>query len=97
MPGPTFTPGGYHSFEHRFALAEAFERQTQLGRTRVAERIRSLATRLKQGLAELPRVLLITPMPERLSAGIERHVRFGTGLWVDEADVDAAPAAIARL
>ena len=37
---------------------------------RVAERIRSLATRLKQGLAEIPRVRLITPMAERLSAGI---------------------------
>ena len=27
----------------------------------------------------------------------ERHVRFGTGLWVDEADVDAAVSAVARL
>ena len=24
-PGPRFTPGGWHSFEHRWALAEAFE------------------------------------------------------------------------
>ena len=69
-PGPAFTPGGYHAFEHRWALAEAFAFQASLGRTRVAERIRSLATRLKQGLAELPRVRLITPMAERLSAGI---------------------------
>ena len=127
-PGPTFTPGGFHSFEHRWALAEAFDFQRRLGRARVAERIRSLATRLKQGLAELPRVRLVTPMTERLSAGIvcfdvqgvdpgeavqrlarehriaasvtpyaERHVRFGTGLWVDERDVDAALAAIAKL
>ena len=127
-PGPAFTPGGYHAFEHRWALAEAFAFQASLGRTRVAERIRSLATRLKQGLAELPRVRLITPMAERLSAGLvcfdvrgvdpreaverlarehriaasvtpyaERHVRLGTGLWVDEADVDAAVAAVARL
>jgi selenocysteine lyase/cysteine desulfurase len=69
-PGPTFTPGGFHSFEHRWALAEAFGFQARLGRARVAERIRSLATRLKQGLVELARVRLITPMPERLSAGI---------------------------
>ena len=27
----------------------------------------------------------------------ERHVRLGTGLWVDEVDVDAAVAAVARL
>jgi selenocysteine lyase/cysteine desulfurase len=127
-PGPVFTPGGFHSFEHRWALAEAFAFQAGLGRTRVAERIRALATRLKQGLVELPNVRLITPMPERLSAGIvcfdvqgvdpgeaverlarehriaasvtpyaERHVRLGTGLWVDERDIDAAVAAVARL
>jgi selenocysteine lyase/cysteine desulfurase len=127
-PGPTFTPGGYHTFEHRWALAEAFAFQAELGRTRVAERIRSLATRLKQGLAEVSSVRLVTPMSESLSAGIvcfdvagldageaverlarehriaasvtpyaERHVRLGTGLWVDEADVDAAVRAVSRL
>jgi len=126
--GPVFTPGGFHSFEHRWALAEAFTWQSKLGRTRVAERIRSLATRLKQGLEEIDGVKLVTPMAERISAGIvcfdidgidpgeavvrlrrehriaasvtpyaERHVRFGTGLWTDEADVDAALSAIARL
>ena len=36
---PTFTPGGYHSFEHRWALAEAFDFQAGLGREKVAERI----------------------------------------------------------
>jgi selenocysteine lyase/cysteine desulfurase len=124
----TFTPGGFHSFEHRWALAEAFEFATALGRTRVAERIRSLATRLKEGLAEVPKVRLVTPMSERLSAGIvcfevdgldppsaverlrrehriaasvtpyaQPYVRLGTGLWIDEADVDAAVRAVARL
>jgi selenocysteine lyase/cysteine desulfurase len=127
-PGPTFTPGGFHSFEHRWALAEAFDFQAKLGRAQVAERIRSLATRLKEGLAELPKVRLVTPMSPSLSAGIvcfdidgvdpgeaverlrrehriaasvtpyaARHVRFGTGLWVDEADVDAAVTAVSRL
>ena len=122
------TPGGFHSFEHRWALAEAFDYHAKLGRAKVAERIRTLATRLKEGLAELPNVRLITPMPERLSAGIvcfdvagmragdavERlrsehrigasvtpyateHVRLGTGLWVDEQDVDAAIRAVSRL
>jgi hypothetical protein len=32
--------------------------------------IRSLATRLKEGLAELPKVRLVTPMSPSLSAGI---------------------------
>jgi selenocysteine lyase/cysteine desulfurase len=41
----TWTPGGYHTFEHRWALAEAFDFHARLGRARVAERIRSLATR----------------------------------------------------
>jgi selenocysteine lyase/cysteine desulfurase len=123
----TWTPGGYHTFEYRWALAEAFEFHSELGRTRVAERTRSLATRLKEGLAELPKVRLITPMSPEVSAGIvcfevdgmdpgtavdrlrehkvaasvtpyePPYVRFGTGLWVDEGDVDAALDAVARL
>jgi selenocysteine lyase/cysteine desulfurase len=127
-PGPAFTPGGYHSFEHRWALAEAFDFQARIGRARVAERIRTLATRLKEGLAELPHIRLVTPMSPDVSAGIVcfdvpgmdageaagrlrdehrigasvtpyavRHVRLGTGLWVDEADVDAALAAVRSL
>lgn len=68
--GSVLTPGGFHSFEHRWALAEAFEYQTKLGRDKVAERIRTLATRLKEGLAELPKVHVVTPMSPGLSAGI---------------------------
>ena len=41
-PEPTnglrFTPGGYHSFEHRWALAEAFRFHLDIGKDRVAER-----------------------------------------------------------
>jgi selenocysteine lyase/cysteine desulfurase len=126
--GAALTPGGFHSFEHRWALAEAFDYHAKLGRANVAERIRTLATRLKEGLADLPNVTLVTPMSPGLSAGIvcfdvagleagqavERlrsehkigasvtpyateHVRLGTGLWVDEADVDAAIRAVSRL
>jgi selenocysteine lyase/cysteine desulfurase len=64
-PALDFTPGGYHSFEHRWALAEAFETHRPVG-ARIAE----LATRLKEGLAALPKVRLITPMAPELSAGI---------------------------
>jgi selenocysteine lyase/cysteine desulfurase len=129
--GPDATnwnPGGYHTFEHRWALAEAFDFHHRLGRARVAERIRSLATRLKEGLAELPKVRLVTPMSPLVSAGItcfeidgldpgtavdrlrrehriaasvtpyaDPYVRLGTGLWVDERDVDAALDAVAKL
>jgi selenocysteine lyase/cysteine desulfurase len=69
-PGPHFTPGGYHSFEHRWALAEAFAWQSSLGRQSVADRIHSLAQRLKDGLAELDHVTLITPRAQEVSSGI---------------------------
>ena len=123
-----WNPGGYHTFEHRWALAEAFDFHHRIGRTKVTKRIQSLATRLKEGLLELPKVRLVTPLSESVSAGIvcfevdgldpvtaverlrrehkvaasvtpyaEPYVRLGTGLWVDEADVDAALSAIARL
>jgi selenocysteine lyase/cysteine desulfurase len=69
-PGARFTPGGYHSFEHRWALAEAFAWQSALGRPKVTARIRALATRLKDGLAELDHVTLVTPGDPEISAGI---------------------------
>jgi selenocysteine lyase/cysteine desulfurase len=126
-PAASWNPGGYHTFEHRWALAEAFDFHHRIGRTEVTKRIQSLATRLKQGVAELPKVRLVTPMAEEVSAGIvcfevdgldpatavmrlkegkiaasvtpyaQPYVRLGTGLWVDEQDVDAALSAIARL
>jgi selenocysteine lyase/cysteine desulfurase len=65
-PGPRFTPGGWHSFEHRWALAEAFEHQPQ----DAPQRIATLATRLKAGLTQLPHVRLITPGDPAVSAGI---------------------------
>ena len=59
--GPAHTPGGYHSFEHRWALAEAFGLHAAIGRDRVAGRIRELAGRLADGLASLDGVRLVTP------------------------------------
>ena len=64
------TPGGYHSFEHRWALADAFAFQLAIGKERVEARLHALASRLKAGLAEVPGVALVTPRDARLSAGI---------------------------
>jgi selenocysteine lyase/cysteine desulfurase len=64
------TPGGFHSFEHRWALAAALDLHERIGRGRIAERTRSLAHQLKQGLLDLPRVRLRTPLDERLSSGL---------------------------
>lgn len=69
-PGPAMTPGGYHSFEHRWALAEAFRLHLETGRRRVAGHTHGLALRLKEGLAGVRGVRLRTPTAEGLSAGI---------------------------
>jgi len=64
------TPGGFHSFEHRWALTAAFEMHRRIGKAKIAARVRELNTRCKQGLAKLKRVKLVTPMSPELSAGI---------------------------
>jgi selenocysteine lyase/cysteine desulfurase len=69
-PGAANTPGGFHSFEHRWALGEAFALHRRIGKARVEARIHSLASRLKAGLAAIPRVRLYTPQSEARSAGI---------------------------
>ena len=69
-PGPFATPGGYHSFEHRWALAEAFALHQAIGPVRVAERTHALAAALKEGLATIPKVRLRTPRAMEVSAGI---------------------------
>ena len=72
--GPTqaawVTPGGFHSFEHRWALPAAFEFHRQIGRSRVAERIATLNDQAKEGLAAMKHVKLHTPRDRNLSAGV---------------------------
>jgi selenocysteine lyase/cysteine desulfurase len=64
------TPGGFHSFENRWALKEAFDFHLDIGRDRVAARTQELAQRLKEGLGEIDSVRVVTPMDPELSAGI---------------------------
>lgn len=64
------TPGGFHSFEHRWALDEAFKFHQALGKSRVTQRIYELNQQLKRGLAAMPHVTLHTPLSQDLSAGI---------------------------
>jgi selenocysteine lyase/cysteine desulfurase len=70
QPGSLMTPGGFHSFEHRWALSEAFKLHLQLGKATVAARIHALNAQLKEGLAAMPHVTLYTPRAEQLSAGL---------------------------
>jgi isopenicillin-N epimerase len=69
-PARDFTPGGFHSFEHRWALAEAFRLHGRIEKARVAARIHVLNRRLKDGLASMSHVTLLTPRSAALSAGI---------------------------
>jgi selenocysteine lyase/cysteine desulfurase len=70
-PGPRVSPGGFHSFEHRWALAEAFRFHLAIGKPRVTARVHELAQRCKQGLTAIGgKVKLRTPMADDLSSGI---------------------------
>ncbi|MDH5740593.1 MAG: aminotransferase class V-fold PLP-dependent enzyme [Nitrospira sp.] len=69
-PSVHMTPGGFHSFEHRWALDEAFLFHQAIGKSRVTQRIYELNQQLKQGLAAMQHVTLHTPMSQDLSAGI---------------------------
>ena len=64
------SPGGFHSFEHRWALIEAFDFQLKIGKAKVQERSHQLSTMLKEGLANIKHIRLITPKSESISAGI---------------------------
>ena len=66
----SMTPGGFHSFEHRWALPEAFRFHQAMGKARVARRIHELNEQCKQGLAKIPRVTVHTPLSSAVSAGI---------------------------
>ena len=68
--GGTMSPGGFHSFEHRWALGEAFQFHLATGKARIAERIHALNRQCKEGLAAMPHVQLYTPMADSLSAGL---------------------------
>ncbi|MGH3772794.1 MAG: aminotransferase class V-fold PLP-dependent enzyme [Pseudonocardiaceae bacterium] len=89
--GPTraawVTPGGFHAFEHVWALPAAFAFHRQLGRARVAERIHQLNTQCKDGLAAMKHIRLHTPRSPGLSSGL---VAF-------EVDSMTPGAAVARL
>ncbi|TRX56544.1 aminotransferase class V-fold PLP-dependent enzyme [Thalassomonas sp. M1454] len=68
--GEHMTPGGFHSFEHRWALPEAFKLHMQLGKNNVEQRIHQLNTQTKEGLANIPNTTIYTPTSTELSSGL---------------------------
>lgn len=70
MQASWISPGGFHSFEHRWALPAAFDFHKQIGRAQVTERINALNDQAKEGLAKMKNVKLYTPRGSKLSAGL---------------------------
>jgi selenocysteine lyase/cysteine desulfurase len=74
LPAPTsaaaVSPGGFFAYEHQWAAAEAFRFHKEIGRARIGARIAELNSRIKDGLAKIPKVTLHTPKDPALSAGI---------------------------
>jgi selenocysteine lyase/cysteine desulfurase len=71
VPRPQLvSPGGFHSFEHRWSLRHAFEFHEQIGRERITTHIHDLNRHCKEELRKLPNVTLHTPMGESLSSGL---------------------------
>ncbi|SES86187.1 aminotransferase class V-fold PLP-dependent enzyme [Thalassotalea agarivorans] len=68
--GEHMSPGGFHSFEHRWALPEAFALHQQLGKDNIQKRIHQLNTQTKQGLAKMSHVKLYTPKSPSISSGL---------------------------
>jgi selenocysteine lyase/cysteine desulfurase len=64
------TPGGYHSFEHRWALATAIRLHSQVGSDRIGRRIALLSAALRDGLRRIPGVTLHAPAEPRLTSGM---------------------------
>jgi len=65
-----FSPGGFQSFEHHWALPAAFDFHQQIGPSRITARIHELNKQMKDGLAQMPNVTLYTPRDENLAAGM---------------------------
>lgn len=64
------SPGGFHAFEHRWALNEAFDFHENIGKDKIEQRTHQLSNLLKEGLREIDHVKIHTPLSSELSSGI---------------------------
>ncbi|HUZ93817.1 MAG TPA: aminotransferase class V-fold PLP-dependent enzyme [Edaphobacter sp.] len=69
-PAERLTPGGFKAFEHRWAIGPAIRYMASLGMETIEDRLTELSRYLKDGLAALPGVHVITPHQPELSAGL---------------------------
>ena len=64
---------GTHNLSLLRGLEAAIDFMTQIGPDRVEARVRSLGSRLREGLGEIPGVIIETPISPELAAGITRY------------------------
>ena len=80
IPGAIrMTPGGTHAYEHRWAMNQAFDFHIEIGKDRIADRVHSLNSQLKEGMANIKGVHLKTPIDSQLSSGITAFEIVGLG------------------
>jgi isopenicillin-N epimerase len=65
-----FSPGGFQSFEHHWAVPSAIEFHEKIGPARITERIHALNAQMREGLSKMPHVVIYTPASSELSAGL---------------------------
>jgi isopenicillin-N epimerase len=75
------TPGGFKAFEHLWAVNEAFDFHESIGKADVAERTHELNRQMKEGLAAMDHVTLVTPTADALSAGLVCFDVAGKSPW----------------
>ncbi|MFC3995234.1 aminotransferase class V-fold PLP-dependent enzyme [Nocardiopsis sediminis] len=80
------SPGGFPAYEHRWALAEAFDFHLAIGRKEIAARISDLNSYCREKLAEVNGVSVRTPADPELRSGM---ICFDVA-GLDPADVVAA-------
>jgi isopenicillin-N epimerase len=68
--GAMFSPGGFHAYEHHWAIPAAIDFHERIGPARITERIHLLNTRMREGLSRMPHVVLYTPADQDLRSGM---------------------------
>ena len=65
-----FSPGGFHAYEHHWAIPAAIEFHERIGPARITQRIHALNAQMREGLSRMPQVVTYTPAAGELSSGI---------------------------
>jgi selenocysteine lyase/cysteine desulfurase len=65
-----FSPGGFQAFEHHWAVPAAIEFHEKIGPARITQRIHALNAQFREGLSKMSHVVIYTPKPSELNAGM---------------------------